>query len=371
MSSSGECAENSAIHLDCEFPGGNIVVDEIKPDGYRLRQDWSSSRTWWFYWAFRVRGAAGRTLHFQFDDRDVFTSGGPCCSADGKTWKWLGETAVRDNGFSYSFDPDENEVFLALCPLYTHCHLQDFLDRHTQIAVHELGMTEGGRSLISLHVPSEKSLKSAIFTARTHACEATASYALEGILDFWLSEESEARWLRQNVDLHAVPFVDADGVEEGEQGKNRSPHDHNRDWTSAPRYAATFFIQHQVPRWCRNDTAFMDLHSPWFKGDRNEDVFLIGQPPAFQAPLDVFSRHLVEQQRGPLRYNPANDIAFGSEWNVETLSINRYFQQNPSVKLACTVETPYATAAGTQVLPESARLLGHDLARALAHFLQG
>ena len=36
-----------------------------------------------------------------------------------------------------------------------------------------------------------------------------------------------------------VPFVDKDGVEEGDQGKNRAPRDHNRDYAGASMYPET------------------------------------------------------------------------------------------------------------------------------------
>lgn len=46
--------------VDCDFPGGNIVVDGIKDDTVFLHQDVRDTQGDWFYWYFRVRGAAGR-----------------------------------------------------------------------------------------------------------------------------------------------------------------------------------------------------------------------------------------------------------------------------------------------------------------------
>src|SRR5215212_1677808 len=112
------------MHIDSDFPGGNVIVVSVDGDVVRLRQDWSTSTEWWFYWALRVRGAAGRTLRFQFTDRDVFTARGPCLSRDRRAWRWLGQGAVRDNGFEYAFAPDENEVFFAFCPAYLEEHLR-------------------------------------------------------------------------------------------------------------------------------------------------------------------------------------------------------------------------------------------------------
>ena len=49
----------------------------------------------------------------------------------------------------------------------------------------------------------------------------TASYALEGLISAVL-DEPDYEWLRQNVDFLIVPFVDKDGVEEGDQGKQKA-----------------------------------------------------------------------------------------------------------------------------------------------------
>jgi hypothetical protein len=57
-----------------------------------------------------------------------------------------------------------------------------------------------------------------------------ASYSLEGLMEGILAGDDVGRWLAGHVEFLVVPFVDKDGVEEGDQGKNRRPHDHNRDY---------------------------------------------------------------------------------------------------------------------------------------------
>ncbi len=81
----------SSIAVDAAFPGGNMIVDGVTGDTVRLRQDLRDTNVWWFYWHFRVRGAAERTLKFMFDeppDRSVFGGMGPCFSVDGIDWEW-------------------------------------------------------------------------------------------------------------------------------------------------------------------------------------------------------------------------------------------------------------------------------------------
>ncbi|MBQ6011409.1 MAG: hypothetical protein IJL17_22960, partial [Kiritimatiellae bacterium] len=47
-------------------------------------------------------------------------------------------------------------------------------------------------------------------------------------IDEVLSGSKEGEWIRDNADCVFVPFMDKDGVENGDQGKHRAPHDHNR-----------------------------------------------------------------------------------------------------------------------------------------------
>ena len=45
------------ITIDCNFPGGNIIVDSIKDGVARVRPDLRDTTSEWFYYAFRVRNA--------------------------------------------------------------------------------------------------------------------------------------------------------------------------------------------------------------------------------------------------------------------------------------------------------------------------
>ena len=69
-----------------------------------------------------------------------------------------------------------------------------------------------------------------LLTARHHACESTGDYVMEGFLREFAVDPLAG------FSVIAVPFVDYDGVIHGDQGKNRAPHDHNRDYTDAPIY---------------------------------------------------------------------------------------------------------------------------------------
>ena len=70
----------------------------------------------WFYWYFRVRGAAGRT-HLRVHLSNVIGARGPAVSTDGgQTWSWLGAGAVRGSSFRYAFPADADGALLPAMP---------------------------------------------------------------------------------------------------------------------------------------------------------------------------------------------------------------------------------------------------------------
>ncbi|MCC6443715.1 MAG: hypothetical protein IT210_09710 [Armatimonadetes bacterium] len=173
-----------------------------------------------------MAGAKGKRVAFLFTDGDIFGARGPCFSPDGSSWRWLGRKIVVENGFSFDFGEADGGWF-AFCIPYTGQHLEAFLSARPADQRHLLTFSEKGRPVYRLAAPSRKGIQAVLVTVRAHTYKTMGSYALEGLIDFGLGSSSESVFLREHVDLHAVPFLDTDGVEEGDQGKNRSPHDHN------------------------------------------------------------------------------------------------------------------------------------------------
>ena len=358
------------LFIDSNFPGGNILVDGIEGDTVRLRQDRRDSSEWWFYWNFHIRGAAGRTLRFEFGDGDVFAAEGPCHSLDGETWNWLGPECVTGQAFTHRFAGDENEGWFALAFPYTEKNLSRFLAAHPAVQCGELVKSEAGRRVEILTIPATQPEGAVLFTARMHACETLASSVLEGLMDFWLADEPEARQLRQQLDLIAVPFVDKDGVEHGDQGKLRAPHDHNRDFTEAPRYASTAAIKRLIAADSRRWRAALDLHCPWIRNADNEKIFFVEGPEPQASTLRQFATILETTKRSPLPFYERDNISFGTAWNQgKGHTFIRHLREQTPCPLATTLEFPYARAHDAIVTPAAARAFGRDIARTLAAYL--
>lgn len=373
----------SSFAIDADYPGGNIVVERIEGDTIVLHPDLRDTEGWWFYWSFRVRGAQGRSLIFTFSGRNPIGVRGPAVSTDGgRSWTWLGAEAVQEASFQYAFPADAGEMRFSFTIPYLEENLQEFLagyEDHPHLVVRELCTTKNGRSVERLHVgrldgnPPHRVL----VTARHHACESMASYVMEGVLEAILADDDDGSWFQRNVEVLAIPFMDKDGVEEGDQGKNRRPRDHNRDYIGESVHASVGALRTFVPDWSdgRLVVAF-DLHCPHIRGPHNEVIYIVGSAnERIWSQQQEFGRLLESLQSGPLVYRASDNLPFGQAWNTGAnmgagRSFSRWASEVEGIRLAATFEIPYANAGGRPVTAESARAFGGSLARALRSYLE-
>ena len=377
----GALAAGGAWKMDAEIPGGNIIIDRIAADRAVLRPDLRDTEGDWFYWAFRVRGAQGRTVTFEFDDRPRLSALGPAISIDsGKTWRWLGAVSVSGSSFRYAFAPDHVDVRFSVTIPYFAADFARFAAAYRNrpsLKVGTLAKSRKGRPVEVLHVGSNDAKYLVVLTARHHACESLASYCQEGILTEVMSESEEGQWLRNQVGWIVIPFMDKDGVEDGDQGKNRRPHDHNRDYNVESIYPSVRGLRKLVTERCAGKRTFaLDIHCPYIRGKGHEEIHFVGgrNHEVWQEVLR-FSSILEATQSGPLVYRAVNNMPFGTGWNNESnfkggsKSFALWAAELPDVAFSATVELPYATAGGGTVDAASARAFGADLARTMKRYL--
>jgi hypothetical protein len=370
------------VRVDAEIPAGNIVCECVDGDQVAVRQESRGSSKWWFYWAFRVRGAEGRALTFTFTDGEPVGTRGPAISADrGQTWRWLNKDFTKKQ-FTYAFPPAESEVWFAFGMVYTQREWERFVVRiepSTHVERGPLTVTRKGRQVERLRLGCLQGVPRyrVLVTARHHCCEMMASYVLEGLVEGVLAGTPKGAWLRENVEFLVIPFVDKDGVEDGDQGKYRAPRDHNRDYDGTSTHAETAALREQVPKWAGDQAVMaLDLHCPWIRGENNEWVYQVGcSKKELWAQQQAFGKLLEETQPNPLAYRQANDLPFGRAWNTSSnygqgTSFARWAGTLPGIRFAGTLEIPYATANGTEVNAESARLFGANIATAIWRYLK-
>lgn len=249
------------LEIFSDYPGGNIKIIDYKDNTVFVEQDLSGTNKWWFYWNFHAKSKNNREITFKFTNGEVVGPWGPAVSDDGLNWKWLGSSSIINrSSFKYRFEDNEEKYFSFAFP-YTMKNFNIFYNIYKNsknIKYKELTISEQNRVVPLIVTGKKKTKKDIIFTCRHHACESSASYILEGLMEY-IFNNKESKLVNDYL-IHIIPFVDIDGVENGEQGKNRFPHDHNRDYINRPIYRSTAAIMDYVDKL---DVAFgIDFHSP-------------------------------------------------------------------------------------------------------------
>ncbi len=358
-------------------------MESADKNGARLRPDTTHCAEDWFYWYFRVSGAAGRTLRFEFPARPVVTGMGPLASFDGGTnWRWLGYGCVEDwHIFTCTVPEGVEDARFAMSFPYVEDNLKAWLNEHGKregLKVEPFCKSAKGREVELLRLTSDApgKVRRLLFTVRHHACESIANYALEGLLEAMLSGELRRELKGLNVEVLALPFMDKDGVEQGEQGKSRRPHDHGRDYKGESIYPETGTLRRLFPDWAgQRLSAVVDLHCPWIRGQWNEQIYQVGSNVPLQWERQRrFGAILEKTARGPLRYRRDDDMPFGVDWNSEHdydagESFVKWAAPLSGVLFSTCFEMPYGIVHGRPVTPDAVRSFGHDLARALTIYL--
>jgi hypothetical protein len=225
--------------------------------------------------------------------------------------------------------------------------------------------SEKGRSIPVIRFGEGKN--TILLTARHHACESTGSYVLEGVLEeLYRNPVPDCR-------VTAVPFVDFDGVIDGDQGKNRAPHDHNRDYADNSIYASVREIKRIIET--ENIKYAFDFHSPWHLSGRNDKLFLVRNNMEDMPKYLRFGEILkgeAEKTAESMKYNPKDDINPGEEWNKSEDGLKNSFSSfcadYTKKGLSVSLETPYFGEPDNIVTQKKLISTGHAFAHSIEKY---
>jgi len=372
------CTPKNVV-VDKELPAGNIVFERMVNDTVYVHQELRGSKKAWFYWAFRVRGAQGKKLTFVFTRSFALCERGPLVSLDkGKTYEYLAEEGSTPHTFTYTFPADAKEVWFYECHPYTPEMWEAFLNNRNNKGKFETGVlctTRKGRDVPFFRMTPQNAApkKSLFLSARHHCSEAPAAYVMEGLVAAFLEDSELGAWLRENIELTVVPFVDMDGAVEGDQGKWRLPHDHNRDYTEFlyPETAALAGLMAET-----EPQIFIDFHNP--KLYKYNDNYIYTPYKDYYGVNEVnFSALMEKYQEGGLKYQQSDDLPFGVSWNSSKNYTDGYNVTNwahfniKNIEINRTIEFPFAYSNGELVYPDKLRKFGHGMARAIKAYVDG
>lgn len=344
------------MHILTDFIGANATI-EYNGDNVVVIPDMRDSACNWFYWAFCVTDAAGKTVTFEFQDETKIGRYGAAVSTDFVNWHW--SMNADDTSFTYTFGEDENKVWFAHHSLYSTEYFERFA-KSENLIIKELCTSQKGRKIPYTEFGNGK--KTVVLTARHHCCESSGSYVLEGVISR-LKEN-----LPKDLSVIVVPYMDFDGCFDGDQGKNRQPHDHNRDYTENSIYNEVKAIKAITEG---KDVVYaFDFHSPYYQGGRRDYPYIVH--PRDDYKIDEFGKIFEEKSASlPVGYFQENDVRYGQEWNRKSDTVEKfsdYFGEFSGNKLAFTLETPYFGPPEHKISTDDLRNIGRAFADAFTEF---
>lgn len=273
--------KNTSLHVSSNFESGNI--GEFVQHSDDVLNVWlgvkgGEPKPLWFYFRVsNVRPDKKLTINIINASSALGNPLGwsvvkPVYSYDQKKWERI-DTTFYDpiqQIFSFTIAPKQDPVYFAYCYPYTYTQLQQYLktkEKNKYLKTEILTKSEENRDVYLLTITDFEVTKKKIgiwINAREHSGETPGSYALEGLIDFLLSNEPLCDKIRRKFVFKIVPMVDVDGVYNGFYGKDRPPIDFARDWVKFSR-PQTLAIKREIEKWIKTNvkySMFLDFHSP-------------------------------------------------------------------------------------------------------------
>lgn len=361
-----------------EIPAGNIKVVSINGHDIELDVERRDTAGDWFYWCFQGKFPEKGIYRFHFVEGSRVGTRGPAVSRDGgKNWSWLcPHLHESDRDFEFTCQEEGEELLFCQAMQYLQRDWERFLaefSTHPALLPGTLCRSRKSREVEMLTIREASPQYSLLLTSRHHAGEMMATHAMEGFLRAVLADDSFGRTFRQHIAVFAVPFVDKDGVEEGDQGKNRIPHDHARDYQLPGLYPETAALRALL---LREKPAFvLDLHCPWLRGVPNETSYMVGIGiPQMDREMERFADYLEAEQVPQAPYFKRDNIPFGSSWNTaqnytQGRTIRHYAATLPFVRNTQAIEIPFANFGAVTVDRNAMLAYGASIARAACRYL--
>ena len=374
------------ISVRGDFEGGSVKLNSIDQQTATLRVSPADSgnRGWSCWWYFKAEGLTpGTDVTVELTNEGPGGGRGvwampdlPFWSSDGKTWRQIDQPGERvGKAIIYRQKVPGEQAWFAWGPPFVVSDgtaLVERIARQTPGAeTFELCRSRDGHSVPALTVRSGDLPDDQRFgiwvQARQHAWEVGSSWVGRGFIEWLVSEDESARWLREHAVVYFVPVVDVDSVFRGTGGKEQEPQDHNRDWTDDPYWPEVRAVQAKLKEM---DAAgrlhlFVDLHNP---NVNNREPFFFLPAPEFRGEnakrYEQFIRAAHRHLTGPMKLRSEQRV-FTAKYDAgwQRISNNWIGKNLTGPVVAVTLETtwnlPHAT---TQGYMEVGRQLGEAMA---------
>ncbi len=369
--------------LSGDIPGGNIKI--VSQNGFEivLEEEQRDSFREWFYWKFKAVFTRKGIYRFHFTRPNKVGTRSAAVSTDRReSWSWLSGEEMYPDTQNFSFNcSSPGEYWFCQCIPYMQTDFERFAAQyadHPAFCTGKFAETRKGRELEIIRVMEGKPKYTILLTARHHAQESMANYAQEGFIRAVLADTPFGRMFRKNYALFVIPFVDKDGVEDGDQGKGRIPRDHARDYEGENTYPEIADIKELVQD---IDPFFvLDMHCPWIRFGSNEYCYMTeGNSTEANLEMERFAAILEKEAPACAPFRKRDILGYGVDWNVKANAKTgpkagyglKKFCLDADLKnfrSASTLEIPFANFREQTVTPETIRCFGESLARAVRKY---
>lgn len=372
------------LSFSTEFEGGNGFIEKISNDSIWITPDTRNIVGDWFYWAIEVTSDTECDLTFCLPPYKIPAFGVAFSYDGGVNWSW---SKMEEDRYIQTFTmyfTSNKPVRLSMGFPYTNSNWQKFVSKLDKGAfrIETLCVSSKNEPVPMMLFENNENAVSfkpkIVITARHHACEMMTNYVLEGMITSFVKDDQLKSFL-ELFDVLIIPFVDYDGVQNGDQGKNRYPRDHNRDYSGESIYTTTKAIRDYLPMWAQ-DNLYMaiDLHCPGILGKEHEFMHIVGSKTERYANAEMmFAAHLAEHTSdNKLMFDETSILKYGTSWNndrseIQGDSFKTWCQkQFPNSKLSCSFEVPYANSNGEKITAENLKDFGKAMTYAISDFLK-
>lgn len=188
-------------------------------------------RSWWYVEVNDIDTGAKSKITVSGDGWNGVKFAPPVYSYDGKNWTQfdyrslsgthpvrIGERLFFEYDLEYQFD--QKKVYIARYFPYTYSDLRELLSKYNRdkwLKIDTIGLSAQGREIYMLTVTNPEfpdNYKKRIWIhSRTHPSETASSFAVQGIIDYLLSDNCSIDFSK--IIFNIVPMVNPDGVVHG------------------------------------------------------------------------------------------------------------------------------------------------------------
>lgn len=225
----------SQVIFEANFDSGNLQsVSTTDSVNFTVRVN-SDIVGRWFY--FKMKNVKNRYVAVTIQNSDATR---PMYSYDNKNWyRFTEQESPQRNVFRKTYT--EDSVYVAYYVPYSVTQLNEKinqLNNNPFVKIDTIGFSEQNRPLIVLTLTDftvPDSQKYFIWAhGRTHPSETPSSYHLDGMINYFLSDDDVATYLRTKIKFIVLPFINPDGVYLGKSRVNANNVDLERSWNLSP-----------------------------------------------------------------------------------------------------------------------------------------